>query len=247
MDTKERLDITLYKKGLVRSRNTAKSLIEANQVLVNGKIINKANFLVSLDETIEILEPMKYVSRAGLKLEKGITTFNIDLKDKVVLDIGASTGGFTDCSLQFGAKKVYALDVGHDQLDKSLLSNSKVMNLEKTNVKDLNSIKFDEAIDVIVCDVSFISLKHVFSNIKFLTNSDTIMLFLIKPQFELSPEIISKCNASVKNKKYHDMAIQKVKTYALENGFELLDIVESPIKGNKLENTEFIGLFKQWK
>ncbi|GAA5414740.1 TlyA family RNA methyltransferase [Ureaplasma ceti] len=247
MENKERIDILLTKLELARSRSQAKSLIENGNVLVNEKVITKPNFLVAETDNIVIKEKMKYVSRAGLKLEKGIESFGVDFTDKVVLDIGASTGGFTDCSLQHGAKQVYAVDVGYNQLDSSLVNNPKVINLEKTNVKNLNEINFEHHIDIIVCDVSFISLKHVFANIKSVTDENTNLIFLIKPQFELSPEIISKCKASVKNKKYHDIAINNVTTYALENGFKLIDIVESPIKGNKLENTEFVAWFKKWK
>ena len=247
MDNKKRLDLLLFEKHLLKSRSAAKALIEGGKVKVNGKTITKANTLVNLEDSVEIQERMKYVSRAGLKLEKAIHEFGIDFENKVVLDIGASTGGFTDCALQHGAKLVYALDVGYDQLDKSLVDNKRVVNIEKTNVKNLQQVHFDQSIDIIVCDVSFISLKHVFMNIKHITNEATTLIFLIKPQFELSPEIVSKFNASIKDKKYHDIAINKVKTYALENGFSITNIVESPIKGNKLQNTEFIAEFKKWK
>lgn len=240
----QRLDLYLYENELAKSRNNAKALIESNLVTVNQKVINKPSHLVKANDVVTILQPLKYVSRAGLKLEKAIHTFHIDFTNKVVLDIGASTGGFTDCALQHGAKLVYALDVGYDQLDPSLRENNQVVNIEKTNVKNLKEVNFSLPIDIIVCDVSFISLKHVFMNIKHLLTSETIMLFLIKPQFELSPEIISKCNASIKDKKYHDLAINKVLSYANEQNIKMLDIVESPIKGNKSQNTEFIGYFK---
>ena len=247
MNDKKRLDILLFEKELAKSRSLAKALIENNHVLVNGKVVNKANTLVSENDEIQIQENMKYVSRAGFKLEKGIETFNIDFSNKVVLDIGASTGGFTDCALQYGAKKVYALDVGYGQLDKTLVSNPKVINIEKTNVKNLKEVKFEDKIDIIVCDVSFISLKHVFANVNHLVDSNTNLIFLIKPQFELSPEIVSKFNASIKDKKYHDIAINKVQSYANDNQFKMVSIVESPIKGNKSQNTEFVALFKSWK
>lgn len=173
-----------------------------------------------------------------------LNEFKINVNDKVILDIGASTGGFTDCCLQAGAKLVYALDVGTNQLAEKLKFNPKVINLEQVNLKDLPNIKFNDIINIIVCDVSFISLKHVFANLKNLQNDELIMVFLIKPQFELDQKIINQTKGIIKNPKHHQLAIDKVKEYAIQNNFELKQIINSPILGKKGENQEFIGYFQ---
>ncbi|MDE6289656.1 MAG: TlyA family RNA methyltransferase, partial [Ureaplasma sp.] len=202
------------------------------------------NYDVNENDNIEIINKWKYVSRAGYKLEQAIEYFKIDFNNKVVLDIGASTGGFVDCALKNNAKFVYALDVGVGQLDVSLRNNKQVANIENTNIKDINNIVF-EKIDIITCDVSFISLKHVFSNIIHLIDNDTIMIFLIKPQFELNSKIIKDNNWCVKLEKDRLKVIENVKRYAIENGIKLIEYIESNIKGAKTQNIEYLGLFKK--
>ena len=241
---KIRLDIYILKKFNLTSRNYVQKMILNNRVCVNNKIIDKTNYLVNENDDIKIIDNEKYVSRGGYKLEKALKEFNIDLNNKIVLDIGASTGGFSDCCLQNNAKKVFALDVGTNQLSAKLLNNPKIVNIEKTNIKDIDKVKFNSNIDVIVCDVSFISLKYVFSNIKHLININTIIICLIKPQFELNIEILNKTKGKINNPKYHDMAIENVKKYAEENSLKLVKTTTSPILGAKSSNKEFLGLFK---
>ena len=245
MENKERIDLYLVKNNYCETRSQAQEMINFGLVKVNGKVLTKQNTLVSDNDKIETIS-LKYVSRAGLKLEKALETFKINLENKVILDIGASTGGFTDCCLQNKAKLVYALDVGTNQLHEKFLNNNSVVNLEKTNLKDIPSINFENKIDVIVCDVSFISLKHVFDALTNLYSDELIMIFLIKPEFELSKNIISKTKGLITNPKHHLEAINNVKQYAKSHNINLIEYTESPITGRKKGNIEFIGLFK-WK
>ncbi len=241
---KERLDLFLVKNNYCESRNKAQELIAQQKVLVNGEVATKSNMDVNSNDVIEIIEPLPFVSRAGLKMLKAIETWNLDLKDKVVLDVGASTGGFSDCCLQHGAKKVYCLDVGTDQLHESLKNNPKVVDLSPINIKELNQSLIAEPIDYVVSDLSFISSKFMFAALNTITlDKDVKVISLIKPQFELSPEIVGKNNGVIKEPKYHQEAILKVIQYATDNNFKNLGIIESPIKGAKKNNTEFLGLF----
>ena len=185
---KERLDVLLVKLGYYETRNKAQNAIESNDIKVNGNIINTSSYKVNEDCKIEVISnSLPYVSRGGLKLEKALKVFEIDLKNKIILDIGASTGGFTDCSLQNGAEKVYALDVGENQLHESLRTNNKVVSLEKTNFRTIDIEEYKKyQIDVIVVDVSFISLSYIFENASKIIDKDKIVIALIKPQFETS-------------------------------------------------------------
>lgn len=245
MENKERIDLYLVKNNYCKTRNQAQEMINFGLVKMNNKVLKKPNTLVNESDKIETIS-LKYVSRAGLKLEKAINEFNIDFNNKVVLDIGASTGGFTDCSLQHGARLIYSIDVGTNQLHEKLLNNNNVINLEKTNLKDIPNYQFDNKIDIIVCDVSFISLKHVFNALFNLYTEELIMIFLIKPEFELNKNIINKTKGLIKNNKHHLIAINSVKKYANSHNVDLIKCIESPITGRKKGNTEFIGLFK-WK
>ncbi len=241
---KERLDLFLVKNNYCESRNKAQELITQQKVLVNQVIATKPNMDVDINDNIELLENLPFVSRAGLKMLKAIESWDLDLKDKVVLDVGASTGGFSDCCLQHGAKKVYCLDVGTDQLHESIKKNPKVVDLSPINIKDLNQSLIAEPIDYVVSDLSFISSKFMFNAINNIALAkDVKIISLIKPQFELSPEIVGKNNGVVKEPKYHQEAINKVIQYAHDNRFKNIGIVESPIKGAKKNNTEFLGLF----
>lgn len=240
---KERLDILLVKNGFFESREKAKRAIMAGIVLVNDTKIDKAGTLVDVDKEIRIKgETLKYVGRGGLKLEKAIEVFSLDMKDKVVLDVGASTGGFTDCSLQSGASKVYAVDVGTNQLAWKLRQDERVISLENTHIQDLTSENLNgEKVDYVVIDVSFISLKRVFPHLKDFIKSSGKVMALIKPQFEVGKERIGK-GGIVKDIVHHDYAISLVKEYAKENGFYLEGIDLSPITGGK-GNVEYISLF----
>ncbi len=241
---KERLDVFLVNKGFYETRNKAQNAIESNDVKVNGVIINNSSHKVDENAKIEIVSvSLPYVSRGGLKLEKAIKVFNLDLKDKTVLDIGASTGGFTDCSLQNGAKKVYALDVGENQLHDSLRVNDKVVSLEKTNFRTINIEEFKGyKIDLIVVDVSFISLSYIFENASKVIENDKCMMTLIKPQFETSKKEHNK-NGVVNNPKLHFQVIKNVIDAANKYDLHLNKLDFSPIKGDKSGNIEYLGLF----
>ena len=192
--SKQRLDSFLVLKGIVPSRSKASELINNGKVKVNDKIITKNSYEVDESASIELLnnEVLKYVSRGGLKLQKAIETFDLDLTDKVILDIGSSTGGFTDCALRHNAKKVYALDVGTNQLHESLRSNDKVVSIENTNFKDASNDMFDEPIDLYVCDVSFISLTKIGEAVSGLLERGKHFMALIKPQFECGLKVAKK-------------------------------------------------------
>lgn len=243
MQKKQRIDLYLVEKKYCKTRSQAQQMIDFSLVKINDKFVKKSNVLVDENDCL-IVQPLKYVSRGGLKLEHALQYFKIDLMNKVVLDIGASTGGFTDCCLQNNAKLVYAVDVGTNQLADKLRNHPQVVNLENTNIKDLNTINFQHKIDVIVCDVSFISLKHVFKNLTNLCSPELIMIFLIKPQFELDKKIVDSNKGIIKNHKYHQQAIDNVINYAQQYNFVAIDVIASPITGRKGENQEFLGLFK---
>ncbi len=238
-----RLDLYLVETNRAQTRNKAQEMIKKGFVSVDNKVILKPNYDVCTNQEIKILSELEFVSRAGYKLKKALEEFKIDVDNKTCLDIGASTGGFVDCLLQNGAKKVYALDCGTDQLAKKLLDDNKVVNLANTNLKEIPNLEFDH-LDIITCDVSFISLKHVFAAIESLIDSDTILIFLIKPQFELSKEIVEKNNFCIKKESDRQKAIHQVQMYANEHKINLVSIIESPITGAKLENIEYLGLFK---
>ena len=210
---KERIDILLVKRGYFKTRQKAKYAIENHDIYVNDKLVEKISKTYEEDCKIEIKkETLKYVGRGGLKLDKAINEFNIILNDKICMDIGASTGGFSDCMLQEGAKKVYAIDVGHDQLDEKLQIDKRIVNLEGTNIKDIKIEEF-EKIDFISIDLSFISLLNVLDiAYKLLSNMGEIVV-LIKPQFEAGRENINK-NGIVKDKKIHKKVIEKVLLYS---------------------------------
>lgn len=242
---KKRLDVILVDRGLFDSREKAKREIMIGNVIVNEQAITKAgtNFKDNEDLKIRIKDKLKYVSRGGLKLEKAIKEWNLNFNNKIVLDIGASTGGFTDCALQNGALKVYAVDVGTNQLDWKLRNDKRVVSLENTHIKDLTIDKLDNTlVDIIVVDVSFISLTKVIPYFsKFLSEYGIIMM-LIKPQFEIGKDKIGK--NGVVDVKYHNEAIKKVVQFAKNDGYIIDYISESPIKGTK-GNIEFISLIRK--
>jgi len=241
---KQRLDVFLVEKGYYPTRNKAQNAIENSDIKVNDKIITSPSFKVDENCKIEIVSnSLPYVSRGGLKLKKALRVFNIDMNDKIVLDIGASTGGFTDCSLQNGASKVYALDVGENQLDESLRHNDKVINLEKTNFRNINVDLYKSYnIDYIVIDVSFISLSYIFENASKILERDKQIIALIKPQFETKRKEHIK-NGVVNNPKLHFEVIKNVIRSANDFGLYLNKLDYSPIKGDKAGNIEYISLF----
>lgn len=238
--SKERLDSFLVRKGIVPSRSKAAELISEGKVKVNDKTITKNSYEVDETCNIELLnnEVLKYVSRGGLKLQKAIESFNLSLDDKVILDIGSSTGGFTDCALKHNAKKVYALDVGTNQLHESLRNNDKVVSIENTNFKDANNEMFDEKIDLYVCDVSFISIEIILTKLKKLDENFNIII-LFKPQFEVGKNNINKSGV-VKNKNAVVNALFKFNDFLKALNIGILNATFSPIKGQKEGNIEFL-------
>lgn len=234
-----RLDVEMTRRSLVRSRSAAQCLIKNGTVFVNGKCTDKPSFNVTDEDNIEIKgELPKYVGRGGLKLEKAIETFKIELSDSVCIDVGASTGGFTDCMLQKGAKLVYAVDVGSNQLDESLRSDDRVISLENTDIRTANK-KIPEKADFISVDVSFISLKQVLPEVKKLLKDDGKVTALIKPQFEVGKSGVGK-GGIVKNPSLREKAVREIKEFAEEGlGFSCKGLIESPIKGGD-GNVEYL-------
>lgn len=228
---KERLDVLLVQRGLAPSREKAKAMIMEGNVFVANNREDKAGTM--FDETAEIEikgNTLKYVSRGGLKLEKAMTHFGISLDEKVCMDIGASTGGFTDCMLQNGAKKVYAVDVGYGQFAWKLRQDERVVCMEKTNIRYVTPEQIDDILDFASVDVSFISLTKVLGPARALLADNGEMVCLIKPQFEAGREKVGK-KGVVREKSVHEEVIEKVIEFALETGFEVINLEYSPIKG----------------
>lgn len=236
-----RLDKYIVDKKIVDSRNKAQTLISNGFVLVNNKIKTQVAYNVKDSDTIAINQHEQYVSRGAYKLIAAIDKFHVDLKDKVVLDIGSSTGGFTQVCLINGAKKVCAIDVGKNQMDQKLRHNPKIELHEGVNFKNFNtSILNAKRIDIIVVDVSFISLTKILKKIQEVFPYSLKLIVLIKPQFELGKEIIKANNGVIKSKKLWEKAIDIVTTSAKQSGYKInMNYIESPIKGGD-GNTEFL-------
>lgn len=226
---KERLDVLLVQKGLFSSREKAKASIMAGEVYVDGKKIEKAGEFVNTESSIEVkTNSLPYVSRGGLKLQKAIETFNINVTGKIALDIGASTGGFTDCLLKHGALKVYAVDVGYGQLDWSLRNDPRVINMEKTNIRFLETLP--EIVDMITIDVSFISLELVIPSADKFLKPIGDLIALIKPQFEAGREKVGK-KGVVRDPAVHIEVIEKIVSLFQKFNYGIIGITYSPIKG----------------
>jgi 23S rRNA (cytidine1920-2'-O)/16S rRNA (cytidine1409-2'-O)-methyltransferase len=232
---KERLDVLLFKQGLCRSRTAAGVLISRGSVLVNGVVETKSSKFVLVDSKIEVIDPLAFVSRAGEKLEHALTTWGIAVTGLIAADIGASTGGFTDCLLQHGAEKVYAIDVGTNQLVKSLRDNPKVVSLEQTDIRKAN---LPEKVDLIVIDVSFISLLHVLPKAVTMLKKDGMVIALVKPQFEVGPDVVDK-HGVVTEESTRKEVLEKIRSAATQLGLKIQGELVSPIKGNA-GNTEFL-------
>ncbi len=240
--SKDRLDVLLVERGLFSSREKAKASIMAGIVRVNGQITDKAGTPVAQDAIIDVKENLcPYVGRGGLKLAKALDEFNLDVKEKIAMDIGASTGGFTDCMLQNGAKKVYAIDVGYGHLDYGLRNNPQVVNIEKTNIRYLDFNLIQDPIEFITIDVSFISLSLVLPIAGKLLVNKGQMVCLVKPQFEAGKDQVGK-GGIVKDKAIHIQVIEKVIAAAMAENLKLEGLTYSPVKGAK-GNIEYLLLF----
>ncbi len=235
---KKRIDQILLIKKIVNSRQKAQELIKNKMVTVDNKFILKPNTIINDSSDIKIINHLKYVSRAGNKLEKAIHNFNINVNNLVCLDIGSSTGGFTDCLLQFNAKLIYALDVGTNQLDWKIRSNNKVIVMEKTNFKYCKSNDFDNEIEFSCCDVSFISLEKIIPILSNILINNGNAILLIKPQFETKKENVKK--GKIIDNKIHINVIEKIILCAINNNFDIINLTYSPILGNKKKNIEYL-------
>lgn len=237
----KRLDVLLFEKNLFPTREKAKEAIESGIVNVNDKTVSKPG--QKFDDNIQIVlteQPLKYVSRAGLKLEKAADIWNINFKDKIVMDVGASTGGFTDYALQNGAKLVYAIDVGTNQLHDKIKSNPKVVNMEKTDFRSITSLPYFP--DIAVCDCSFISLKLLSQSFEKLLKKNAELIVLIKPQFECGLVLAKKYKGVITDSKIQQDILKDVTTYISQHNFKLIGTADSPILGTK-GNKEFLAYF----
>ena len=246
MSNKTRLDVLLTERGLLDSRQKAQATIMSGIVFVNGQRVDKVGTAVASDALIEIRgTTLPYVSRGGLKLEKAMQTFPLTLTGKICADIGASTGGFTDCMLQNGAKKVYAVDVGYGQLDWKLRNDARVVCMERTNARYLTHEEIPEELDFASVDVSFISLKLIFPALYGLLREGGEIACLIKPQFEAGREKVGK-KGVVRDPAVHLEVLEHFLIHAKENHFTVLGITYSPIRGPE-GNIEYLGFLRKSK
>ena len=244
MSKKIRLDLLLVEKGFVESRQKAQTTIMSGLVFVNNQKVDKPGTNVAEDAQIEVRgNALKYVSRGGLKLEKAMQTWPIVLENTICMDVGASTGGFTDCMLQNGAKKVYAVDVGYGQLAWSLRSDERVICLERTNARYLNHEIIPDEPDFSSVDVSFISLKLILPAIAAVLKENGHVVCLIKPQFEAGKEKVGK-KGVVRDPAVHLEVLENFLTHVKESGFTVLDLTFSPIRGPE-GNIEYLGYLQK--
>ena len=239
---KQRLDILMVEKGLAPSREKAKALIMAGDVYIKEVKYDKAGQLVDVESEITVRRQMPYVSRGGFKLEKAMQLFPIDLQGKVCMDIGASTGGFTDCMLQNGAAKVYSVDVGYGQLAWKLRTDERVVNLERTNIRYITEEQIPQPVDFMSVDVSFISLRLVLPAVQPFLKADGAVVALIKPQFEAGREKVGK-KGVVRDPKVHKEVIQTIYDFVLELGWIPTGLTYSPIRGPE-GNIEYLLYIK---
>lgn len=239
-----RLDVVLFETGLASSRQKAKEIVLEGHAAVNGKVCLKPSFAIKEGDKVSIVgETLKYVGRGGLKLEKIIELYNPEIKGRVCMDIGASTGGFTDCMLQNGAEMVYAVDVGSGQLAQKLCEDSRVINMEKTDIRNVETSDLQHLPEFISVDVSFISLKLILDSVYRLLSDNGTAALLIKPQFEAGKENVGK-NGIVKSRKVHINVLADVTSFAKEAGFSITAVCYSPITGSK-GNIEYLMCLKK--
>jgi len=240
---KQRLDVLLTEKNFFDSRARAKAMIMAGKILVDGQKIDKAGTLIPDTAQIRILgEDLPFVSRGGLKLQKALDVFAIDLRGKIAADIGASTGGFTDCMLQHGAAKVYAIDVGYGQLAWKLRQDERVVNMERTNIRNVTRENFSDELDFASIDVAFISLEKVLPVAFDVLKDSGEVVALIKPQFEAGREHVGK-HGVIRDKKIHAAVIEKILHFATDIGFGVCGLDFSPVKGpeGNIEYLAYLG------
>ena len=241
---KERLDCVLAAQGLVPSREAAARTVLAGGVSVDGIMVDKPAKLVSLDARIEIVRPALYVSRSGDKLAAALDTFHIDPRGTIGLDVGCSTGGFTDCLLQRGARRIYAIDVGYGQFAWRLRQDSRVVLLERTNIRYVDRAAVPEPIDLAVIDVSFISLTLVLPAVVHLLNSTAVIVALVKPQFEVGKGQVGR-GGIVRDDAQREAVTEKVIHCAAQLGFQLTGVLDSPVIGRKGNREILVGLTRK--
>lgn len=236
----ERLDKLLVDKGLAPSRERAQSLVLAAKVLVDGRVLTKAGQKVAEDAEIRVVEEaIPYASRGGLKLEHALRSFSIEVSGRTAMDVGASTGGFTDCLLSFGARRVYAVDVGYGQLAFKLRNDPRVVVLERQNIRYLDAERVPEPIELVTIDASFISLKLVIPPVMNFLQPGAVLISLIKPQFEAGRTLVSKGAGVIRDPEVHREVCEAVAEFAAGLGFHLIGTIPSPIQGPK-GNREFL-------
>ncbi len=237
--TKERLDLLLLERELTANREESQRLIRAGKVLVNEVVIDKPGTKISIEQPIRIIErESRYVSRGGLKMEEALNRFQVDVKGKIAADLGASTGGFTDCLLKHGITKVYAIDVGHGQLDYRLQCDDRVIVMDRTNCRYLKAEDLGERVDLITADLSFIGVKTVFPAMTRIVHEVGSMILLIKPQFEIGKGKVGK-KGIVKLREDHREVLEQCRDFFHEHGWWIHGLAPSPILG-KTGNIEFL-------
>ncbi len=242
-EKKKRLDIKLFECGMAQSRERAKSLIMAGKITVNDRIRDKPGILVSDDDAISLKEKeIPFVSRGGIKLESALKSFNIEINDSVCLDVGASTGGFTDCLLKHGAKQVIAVDVGYGQMAWNLRKDPRVVTIERTNIRYLPYEAVSMTVDLVTVDVSFISLKIVIPAVLKFVKANGSIIALIKPQFEVGKGRVGK-GGVVRESLMHDEVIKNLSAFFIETGLIIEGLIPSPVYGPK-GNKEFLIYLK---
>lgn len=238
---KQRVDLFLVEKGLVSSRSLAQRMVMAGQIRVNGQIVVKASTKVAENSQVEIIQRPRYVSRGGEKLEYALKSFGIDVKGRICADAGASTGGFTDCLLQFGAVKVYSIDVGQGILDWKLRQDDRVVVMERTNVRFIQNLP--EPIDLVTIDASFISLKLLLPVVsKWLADKNGEIIALIKPQYEAGRKEVSRGGGVIRDPKVHRKVLLDILGFAQGEALSILGLTRSPLLGPK-GNVEFLCWF----
>lgn len=243
MKEKKRLDLLVQERYPQFTRNQIQSWILQGKVLVDDKVINKAGAPIWTESKVELtVDEPKFVSRAGFKLEKALDHFNVEVKDLIVLDAGISTGGFTDCLLQRGAKKVYGIDVGYGQVHEKIINDDRLVLMEKTNLRKLEMLP--DLVDLVTLDLSFISILKVMLAVVKLMQPNAKIITLIKPQFEAGKENVGK-RGLVKDPKVHEAVIEKIRVGMQEFGFKMIDVIDSPILGATSGNKEFLALFEK--
>ena len=241
---KKRIDILLTEKNFFESRAKSQAMVMSGKILVNGVKIEKSGTLVDVESKIEIIgENLPYVSRGGLKLEKALKVFELNLRGKICVDIGASTGGFTDCMLQNGAEKVYSIDVGYGQLAWKLRNDERVKNMERTNIRNVTRADFEDNLDFASIDVAFISLEKVLPVAKEILKDDGEIVALIKPQFEAGRDKVGK-KGVVRDKKVHEEVLEKILNFSMNLGLKICGLDYSPIKGPE-GNIEYLSYFSK--